>query len=75
MPRSQEIAGIQRAVTEAAVESAQQNETAPSSAETPLHDVVARRAYDRWQERGGAHGRDQEDWFVAEHELTSSDQS
>ena len=29
---------------------------------------IARRAYERFQERGGEHGRDQEDWFEAERE-------
>jgi hypothetical protein len=32
-------------------------------------DSIARRAYDRFQRRGGEHGRDQEDWFEAEREL------
>lgn len=30
---------------------------------------VARRAYERWEERGREDGRDQEDWFEAEREL------
>jgi hypothetical protein len=32
---------------------------------------IARRAYERYQQRGGEHGRDQEDWFAAERELDS----
>ena len=32
-------------------------------------DQIARRAYDRYQERGREDGRDQEDWFAAEQEL------
>jgi hypothetical protein len=32
-------------------------------------EPIARRAYERFQERGGEHGRDQEDWFEAEREL------
>ena len=32
-------------------------------------DAVARRAYDRYQSRGGEHGRDQEDWLEAEREV------
>jgi hypothetical protein len=31
--------------------------------------IVARRAYARWQMRGGGDGRDWEDWFQAEREL------
>ena len=34
-------------------------------------DLVARRAYERFQMRGSEHGRDQEDWFEAERELNS----
>ena len=30
---------------------------------------IARRAYERFEARGGEHGRDQEDWFNAEQEL------
>ena len=33
-------------------------------------DSVARRAYERFQARGGEHGHDQEDWFSAERELS-----
>ena len=29
---------------------------------------IARRAYERFEARGGEHGRDQEDWFEAERE-------
>ena len=32
---------------------------------------VARRAYQRFEERGGEHGRDMEDWLKAERELTN----
>jgi hypothetical protein len=32
-------------------------------------DLIARRAYERFEMRGGEHGRDQEDWFDAEREL------
>jgi len=37
-------------------------------------DLIARRAYERFQMRGGEHGRDQEDWFEAERELNSAKQ-
>jgi len=33
---------------------------------------IARRAYQRFEERGGEHGRDLEDWLEAERELMSS---
>jgi Protein of unknown function (DUF2934) len=32
-------------------------------------EQIARRAYERFEARGGEHGRDQEDWFNAEQEL------
>lgn len=31
--------------------------------------TIERRAYERFEERGGQHGRDQDDWFEAEREL------
>jgi hypothetical protein len=41
--------------------------------DTADHDEIARRAYSRFEMRGGEHGRDQEDWFAAEHELKNSE--
>ena len=35
----------------------------------PTHEDIARRAYQLYEERGGEHGRDVEDWFQAEREL------
>jgi hypothetical protein len=35
-------------------------------------DLVAQRAYARYQQRGGEHGRDQQDWFEAERELIAA---
>jgi hypothetical protein len=32
-------------------------------------DSVAKRAYERYLERGSEHGHDQEDWFEAEREI------
>ena len=40
----------------------QKHEVAP-------HEAVARRAYEIWQRRGGAPGRDLDDWLQAEREL------
>lgn len=39
---------------------------------SPSYDEVARRAYQRYEARGCAHGCDQEDWFEAERELRQS---
>jgi hypothetical protein len=33
-------------------------------------EQVAQRAYERYQQRGGQHGGDQDDWYAAEQELT-----
>jgi hypothetical protein len=53
----------------------------PDVQEQPTHapehgadraESVARRAYERFQMRGGEHGRDQDDWLAAEEELNNS---
>ena len=38
-------------------------------AERVRRDAIARRAYELFLARGGAHGRDVEDWLQAEREL------
>jgi DUF2934 family protein len=35
----------------------------------PTHEDIARRAYQLYEERGGEHGNDWEDWFQAECQL------
>jgi hypothetical protein len=35
----------------------------------PSHDEIATRAYDRYLQRGAAHGDDLADWLEAEREL------
>ena len=35
-------------------------------------DDIARRAYELYEERGCEHGRDFDDWLLAEHELRDS---
>jgi hypothetical protein len=39
---------------------------------TASPDEIARRAYDLYQQRGGADGNDLEDWLRAERELLTS---
>ncbi len=41
----------------------------PLAESRPSDEQIRRRAYEIWQKRGGAHGRDQEDWWQAETEL------
>ncbi len=40
-----------------------------SQAQNSDQHLIARRAYERFQMRGGEHGRDQDDWLEAEREL------
>lgn len=40
-----------------------------TAAQEPTYDDIARRAYELYEQRGAAHGRDWEDWFQAEDEL------
>jgi hypothetical protein len=35
----------------------------------PSEDRIRQRAYERYQERGGDHGRDTDDWLEAEREV------
>jgi DUF2934 family protein len=35
-------------------------------------DLLARRAYERYRNRGGEHGHDLQDWFEAERELIAA---
>lgn len=44
----------------------------PGESQKSETDRIARRAYERFQARGGEHGHDQEDWFAAEAELRGS---
>ncbi len=42
-----------------------------NSEEKIPHELVARRAYEKFLERGGSHGRHAQDWLAAERELRS----
>jgi hypothetical protein len=39
------------------------------NASAPDAEQISRRAYERFEARGGEHGHDQEDWLEAEREL------
>ena len=43
----------------------------PAPAPEPSLDDIRRRAYERYQERGGKHGEHFDDWLEAEKELKS----
>jgi hypothetical protein len=38
-----------------------------------MQELIARRAYQLYQDRGGAHGHDREDWLQAERELRANE--
>jgi hypothetical protein len=39
----------------------------------PTHEDIARRAYQLYEERGGEHGWDMDDWFQAERDMRLRD--
>jgi len=41
-----------------------------STSSAPTEEDIRLRAYEKFLERGGAHGRDVEDWIDAERELS-----
>ena len=57
-----------RARAAAQPKAAAQNPVGPRAAE-PTADDIRRRAYERYQERGGSHGGHVDDWVEAEKEL------
>jgi hypothetical protein len=44
---------------------------APLMEKSVPRERIARRAFELWQERGGEHGCDQDDWLRAERELSA----
>jgi hypothetical protein len=42
-----------------------------TSASSPTHDEIARRAFEIFLKRGGNHGNDLEDWLQAEKEVSA----
>jgi len=55
--------------TAATIETRGRSDVAQTETAVPPRDDVARRAYERFVERGGTHGADVDDWLAAEHEL------
>jgi hypothetical protein len=53
------------------VDSAADKAVAPPAPAGPTVDDIRRRAYERYLERGGNHGRHFDDWLEAEKELRS----
>ncbi|MCA1563182.1 MAG: DUF2934 domain-containing protein [Acidobacteria bacterium] len=49
--------------------------TGPDATSSNGHERIAMRAYEIYVERGGADGRDKDDWFAAERELYSESRS
>ena len=48
------------------------NRVAPECLESPIQSRIARRAYERYLERGGVSGNEIDDWLQAEREILSS---
>ena len=40
-----------------------------------VNEKIAQRAYELYMSRGGEHGRDMEDWFRAEREVSSCEKT
>ena len=53
-----------------AKDSARPDRVHEQTSERPDEEAIRQRAYDRFRERGGEHGRDFDDWLEAEHELS-----
>ena len=47
----------------------------PSRPDAVTDSDVARRAYELYEQRGGEHGRDLDDWLLAENELRDAARS
>ena len=43
--------------------------------DTPRHVEIVRRAFQLWQEAGEPHGKDEEFYYLAEHELRSEEKT
>jgi Protein of unknown function (DUF2934) len=43
--------------------------TMPASESSPSQDSIRDRAYELYEQRGREDGREQQDWFKAEHEM------
>ena len=64
------MAKSKRTRREAVTMAADRPSTSPPNPSAPMIDSdIARRAYDLYLARGGAHGHDVEDWLQAEREL------
>jgi hypothetical protein len=51
-------------------EAIEPEQTRPEHAGSPSAEQIRQRAYEIHLERGGVHGRDQDDWLEAERDLT-----
>ena len=43
--------------------------TMPASEVSPSQDLIRDRGYELYEQRGRENGREQQDWFKAEHEI------
>jgi hypothetical protein len=62
-----EVAPMSRTVTPPVM--TPQVTTPTTATHQPSHEEIARRAYDKWCQRGRPHGTQLQDWYEAESEL------
>jgi hypothetical protein len=55
--------------SQAASEASREQKTSRSMSSEPTEEEIRLRAYHRYLERGGGHGKDYDDWLEAEREL------
>jgi hypothetical protein len=66
LPDEDDVAGSPQLESEA------QRPAANSPEDAADRESIARRAYERFQMRGGEHGRDEDDWLAAEQEMNNT---
>lgn len=69
MPRRSRNADIRESEIPVEVERADDNVRSTSMSSEPSEEDIRMRAYQKFLERGGEHGKDVNDWIAAEREL------
>ena len=71
---SRSASGVSQSALDAAADMSSSN-AGVSSSENPTYSEIAEAAYQRYLQRGGADGRDFDDWLEAERELKARRQA
>ncbi|MEO8325992.1 MAG: DUF2934 domain-containing protein, partial [Nitrospirota bacterium] len=69
-PRAKKSSGVK---THKGLPAGEEQEGKTPPANGDVQPRIAERAYELYQRRGGHHGQDLDDWFVAEQEILSED--